>query len=153
MSHTSLYLCECIPTERKDDLFKWEDMRLNQRKGEKISLLIWYLRLLYCYLVRMGRRHFEWMYSGSLRVLLMFIKTLANYVVFTPSGVLVSIDYVVQFVLIMRVGQFDLLILDWRTVLIGYTPSSMMYISVWPMETWFANAQRRREPSFGCLGK
>lgn len=41
----------------------------------------------------MGRRRFESMHSGSLRVLLMCIKTLANYVVFTPSGVLVSIDY------------------------------------------------------------
>lgn len=73
---------------------------------------------------------------------------------FTPSGVLVSIDYgpVIQFVLMMRVGQFDLLILDWRTILIGYTPSSVMYISVGPMETWFANAPRRREPPLK-LGK
>lgn len=92
--HTSLYLCKCIPTERKENLFQWEDMRLNQRKGEqrrKISLLIWYSRLLYGYLMRMGRRHFEWMHSGSLRVLLMCIKTLANYAVFTPSWVLVLI--------------------------------------------------------------
>lgn len=84
----------------------------------------------------------------------MRLKTLADYVVFTPSRVLMSIDYgpVIQVVLMMRVGQFNLLILDWRTVLIGDTPSSIMYISVWPMKTRFTNVPRRRQPPLK-LGK
>lgn len=79
--------------------------------------------------------------------------TRPSYVVFTPSGLLVSIDYgsVVQFVLLKRDSQFDLLMLDWQTVLIGYTPLSKVYISIWPMGTWFANAPRRREPPFVWL--
>lgn len=91
------------------------------------------------------------MHSGSLRVLLMCIKTLVD-VMFTPSGVLVSIDDgpVVQFVLMKRVGQSDPLMLDWRMVLQAIRFLLARYIS--PFGQWEPDLPTHRDDENYLLG-
>ena len=101
ISYTSICVCVCVPTERKDDPFQWEDMRLNQGKGKMVlslhltpTVVLWILTS--CGLMRgpsMRTFHNEfWVNSWRFTAGSIEVFQGLSQVVFAPRGVSVSID-------------------------------------------------------------